>query len=114
MFDLAAGTVLRVDDHGVVPGATRPRTDQAVGARREDLKALAITPSRTDPASPSMATNVRWQNWHVQVGYSVREGLVLHDIGYEEKGRVRPIMRRASMAEMVVPYGDPSPWKFSP
>jgi len=41
------------------------------------------------------------------------EGLVLHTIGYED-GRVRPILHRASICEMVVPYGDPGPmhgWK---
>jgi primary-amine oxidase len=34
--------------------------------------------------------------------------LVLHTIGYEDGGRVRPIIYRASLAEMTVPYGDPS------
>ncbi|MGH2859481.1 MAG: primary-amine oxidase, partial [Solirubrobacteraceae bacterium] len=37
------------------------------------------------------------------------DGLVLHRIGYEDGGRVRPIVYRASLAEMVVPYGDPDP-----
>ena len=42
------------------------------------------------------------------------EGLVLYTIGYEDGGRVRPILYRASVSEMVVPYGDPGPmhaWK---
>ena len=42
------------------------------------------------------------------------EGLVLSTIGYEDGGRVRPIVYRASVSEMVVPYGDPGPmhaWK---
>ena len=42
------------------------------------------------------------------------EGLILHDVGYEDDGRVRPILFRASVTEMVVPYGDPGPmhgWK---
>ena len=52
--------------------------------------------------------HVRWQRWNVRIGYNLREGLVLHDIGYEDDGELRPIMHRASMAEMVVPYGDPT------
>jgi primary-amine oxidase len=36
-----------------------------------------------------------------------REGLVLYGVGYEDGGRVRPILARASISEMVVPYGDP-------
>src|SRR5437879_12113261 len=42
------------------------------------------------------------------------EGLVLHTVGYEDGGRVRPILHRAAVSEMVVPYGDPGPmhgWK---
>lgn len=105
VFDLAAGKIIRIDDHGVVPLPPDPgpirRDDE-----RSDLKEIKIT----QPDGPSFSVDgysVRWQNWHVHVGYSVREGLVLHDIGFEDKGRLRPVMRRASMAEMVVPYGDP-------
>ncbi len=35
-----------------------------------------------------------------------REGLVLHMVGYEDDGRLRPILYRASLSEMAVPYGD--------
>jgi Cu2+-containing amine oxidase len=50
---------------------------------------------------------VRWQKWQFRVGFDVREGLVLHQLGYWDDGRLRPIMHRASVVEMVVPYGDP-------
>ena len=30
-------------------------------------------------------------------------------ICYEDQERVRPMLRRAALSEMVVPYGDPSP-----
>ena len=35
-----------------------------------------------------------------------REGLVLQTVGYEDAGRVRPILYRAALSEMAVPYGD--------
>jgi primary-amine oxidase len=41
----------------------------------------------------------------VRVGFTPREGLVLHEIAYDG----RPIVYRASLAEMYVPYGDPAP-----
>lgn len=31
------------------------------------------------------------------------QGLVLHDVQYEDGGRLRPIMHRASLVEMIVP-----------
>ena len=42
------------------------------------------------------------------------EGLVLHDLAIADGGRRRQVLRRAAIAEMVVPYGDPGPihgWK---
>ena len=32
---------------------------------------------------------------------------MLHQVGYDDGGRIRPILHRASISEMVVPYGDP-------
>jgi primary-amine oxidase len=44
----------------------------------------------------------------VRLGFTPREGLVLHNVGWQEEGgRVRPILHRASLVEMAVPYGDP-------
>ena len=44
----------------------------------------------------------------MRLGFNHREGLVLHSVGYEDGGRVRPIAHRLSFAEMVVPYRDPT------
>lgn len=45
----------------------------------------------------------------MRLGFNAREGLVLHHVGYDDPaaGRTRPILYRASLAEMAVPYGDP-------
>jgi primary-amine oxidase len=105
VFDLAAGSIIRIDDFGVVPIPPDPgpiRREQ----QRDDLKEISIT----QPDGPSFVVDdyhVRWHDWDIQVGYSQRDGLVLYDIGIHNQGRLRPIMKRASMAEMVVPYGDP-------
>jgi Cu2+-containing amine oxidase len=50
---------------------------------------------------------IRWQNWRLRWSMNPREGLVLHEIGFEDRGRLRSILYRASIAEMWVPYGDP-------
>eukprot|EP01052_Picozoa_sp_SAG31_P019606 SAG31_NODE_1437_length_8339_cov_26.148058_4_plen_275_part_00 len=48
--------------------------------------------------------------WDIVIGFNAREGLTLHQIGYTEPGTThrRPICFRASIAEMVVPYGSPN------
>jgi hypothetical protein len=50
---------------------------------------------------------VRWQKWQFRVGFNSREGLVLHNVAYSDAGVVRPVLHRASLVEMAVPYGDP-------
>ena len=34
---------------------------------------------------------------------------MLHTVGYDDGDRERPVLYRASLSEMVVPYGDPAP-----
>ena len=80
-------------------------------AQREELKPLEIT----QPEGTSFVLDgneLRWQKWSMRVGFNYREGLVLHTVGYEDGGRVRPVAHRMSFAEMVVPYRDPSPEHF--
>jgi primary-amine oxidase len=113
--DMARGEVLEVMDTGVValppePGNYYPEAQPAL---RSDLKPLEIV----QPDGPSFSVDanlVRWQRWSLRVTLDPVEGLVLHEIGYEDAGRIRPIAYRASVSEMVVPYGDPGPehgWK---
>ena len=52
---------------------------------------------------------MRWQNWNFVIGFNAREGLTLHHLRYDDGGRDRSILYRASLTEMVVPYGDPGP-----
>ena len=55
---------------------------------------------------------VSWQGWTFRVGFDPREGLVLHHLAIRDADRDRPLIYRASIAEMVVPYADPSPVRF--
>ncbi len=54
-------------------------------------------------------TLLSWQNWQLRLGFNYREGLVLHQVGFRDAGRLRPVAHRLSFAEMVVPYRDASP-----
>ncbi len=107
-FDNGAGKVLEVVDLGVVPmppekGSYFPAD---VGPMRDDLERLEIV----QPDGPSFHVDgnlVQWQRWSFRVGFDPYEGLVLHTVGYQDGDRVRPVLHRASVCEMVVPYGDP-------
>jgi primary-amine oxidase len=109
-FDQGAGEVLEVLDLGVValpaePGSYLP---EDVGPMRTDLKPLEIV----QPEGPSFrveGNRVEWQRWSFRVGFDPYEGLVLHTVAYHDPApdgaRVRPVLHRASISEMVVPYG---------
>jgi primary-amine oxidase len=52
----------------------------------------------------------------MRIGFTAREGLVLHTVAYEDGDELRPILYRASFSEMVVPYGEVAPthsWKMA-
>jgi primary-amine oxidase len=51
---------------------------------------------------------LRWQDWELRLGFNHREGLVLHQVGFRDAGRLRPVAHRLSFAELVVPYRDAS------
>ncbi len=113
--DMGRGEVLEVVDLGVVPVPPTHGSYYAEhnGPLRTDLKPLEIV----QPEGPSFDVDgnlVRWQKWSLRFGMDPLEGLVLWTVGYEDGGRVRPIVYRASVSEMVVPYGHPGPmhaWK---
>lgn len=115
VVDMARGEVLEVIDHGAVPipaeaGSYYPEDN---GPLRDDLKPLEI--AQPDGVSFTVdGSLLQWQRWSMRVSLDALEGIVLHQVGYEDGGRSRSILHRASVCEMVVPYGDPSPshrWK---
>jgi primary-amine oxidase len=101
-------------------------TDRGVPVSREnfDLTPGASGPLRPPPAPLQVVQSegpgytihdgeVRWQKWRFRYALHPREGLVLYTVGYEDAGRVRPILYRGSLSEMTVPYGDPGgAWFF--
>jgi primary-amine oxidase len=113
LVDLNRGEVLEVSDYGQVrlpPGEGEYREGK-VGPYRPDLKPIEIV----QPEGPSFEISgmlVEWQKWSFRVGFTAREGLVLHQVGYADDGRVRPILHRISYSEMAVPYGYPGPMRY--
>ena len=109
ILDLNKNEVVEIQDFGKVP---IPPNDGNYSQKyqkefRKDLKPIEIT----QPEGPSFTVDrneVKWQKWHLRVGFTNREGLVIHNVSYEDNGKIRPILYRASLSEMIVPYGDPT------
>lgn len=104
VVDVKSGEVLRVDDHG---GPPIPKADSNYAyafqeKTRDDLKPIDVV----QPEGVSFRREgncLSWHDWSLRIGFNAREGLTLHDI--RVKGR--PVVYRASLSEMVVPYGSP-------
>ncbi len=113
LVDMNTGRVVEVEDTGVVPLATPGQElDERSTGTREAPKPLVVR----QPEGAGFQVDgqeVRWQKWRFRYTMHPREGLVLHTVGYEDGGRVRPILYRGSLSEMVVPYGDPAAgWRW--
>ncbi len=104
VIDLNRKELVRIEDYGVVPIPKEPGNwaHEYIKGTRADLRPLEV--SQAQGASFELRGHeVNWQKWSLRVGFSPREGLVLHTVSYDG----RPVLYRASIAEMIVPYADP-------
>jgi len=97
--------VIRVEiyNHYPIPSVSCNYSSDRVVKFRDDIRPLEIV----QPEGPSFQVNgnqVSWQKWSFVVGFNMRQGLVLHNLTYDN----RSVLYRAALSEMVVPYGDPS------
>lgn len=112
--DVTHRTVDQIIDLGVMPvpaehgNYTEPDMTGEVRTTQRPIEVI-------QPEGPSFTVadgnHVEWERWSLDVGFDMREGLVLQNIAFDDPhtGRRRTILDRAAIAEMVVPYGDPSP-----
>ncbi len=110
VVDLNTMTVIRIEEHGVwsLPPESCNYAADRVPNQRTDLRKIDIT----QPEGPSFTVDgyqVSWQKWKFVIGFNAREGLTLHHLRYNDEGEDRSVLYRASLTEMVVPYGDPGP-----
>jgi primary-amine oxidase len=108
--DLDTGEVIDVLDHDpIVPISTADgdyETEEAVGGWRDDVAPLEIV----QPEGPGFTIEghvLRWQDWRLHVAPHPVDGLVLSDLRFRDGDEERQVLYRASLSEMVVPYGDP-------
>ena len=107
VVDLLEKKVLRVEDNAVLPLPPDPGhfRAEAQPSLRPPLARLEIT----QPDGPEFSVEghaVNWQNWSFRVGFTPREGLVLHTLSFRDATGTRPVLYRASLSELVVPYAE--------
>jgi primary-amine oxidase len=116
--DLDEMEVVEVVDNGVVD------EDSPLPPERADFRGDEVdtrdTLEHLDVVQPDGVSwevdgrEVEWEKWSFRVGWTDREGLVIHDITYDDDGEERKILHRLAASAMSVPYGDTDPnhnWK---
>lgn len=112
ILDLETLDVIRIEDHGVLPMASETGNYRS-GTWGPDRTVAPL--EITQPEGPGFGVDghlVTWQNWSFRIGFTHREGLVLHDVTYFDGEVDRPVLRRASVNEMYVPYLDSDPTAY--
>lgn len=112
--NLNTGKIASFVDNGIVP-VSQESWDydiKSLGKLLSSPKPLKIT----QPDGNSFQINgneINWQGWNFRYLIHPRDGLVLYLVNYNDGGKIRPVLYRGSLSEMVVPYGDPQPnWSF--
>lgn len=101
--------ILDLEDVPVPPEHGNFSDPELTGPTRTTQKPISITQPEGPSFTVTDGNHVEWEKWSLDVGFDMREGLVLHNISFQDGERRRTILDRAAIAEMVVPYGDPSP-----
>ncbi|KAG5990713.1 hypothetical protein E4U43_004205, partial [Claviceps pusilla] len=108
-----------LEDRGTVLGLYLEGTSRKgcfkISSLRNGFPSCLISPSRSDlkpvnvvqPDCASFVVQqdgpVEWQKWRFRLGFTPRQGAVLHDVCYQH----RPNFYRLSFSELTVPYSDP-------
>jgi len=105
VVDLNKMEVIRIEiyNHYPIPYVECNYTSDRVKETRTDIRPLEII----QPEGPSFTVNgnqISWQKWSFVIGFTMRQGLVLHHLTYDN----RSVLYRAALSEMVIPYGDPA------
>ncbi|NDJ24190.1 primary-amine oxidase [Nostoc sp. B(2019)] len=112
--NLNTGKIASFVDRGKVPFSKENWNYdvKSLGKLLSPPKALKIF----QPNGASFRLNgneISWQGWKFRYMMHPRSGLVLYQVNYNDGENVRPVLYRASLSEMVVPYFDPEPtWSF--
>ncbi len=112
--DLINNCIVQLIDDKVVIPVPKVKHDyhrNALPKPRTDIKPLDVV-QREGASFTVEGQSVAWQNWRFRIGFTPREGLVLHQLAWKDWRRERPVIYRASVTEMVVPYADPTPSQY--
>ncbi|MCJ8322266.1 MAG: tyramine oxidase [Rhizobiales bacterium] len=108
VVDVEAKQVLEIVDTGVIP-TPAPIFDYESGSNnRPALNAVfSISPQGANYKITD-GVSIEWQNWQFHARVDKRVGTIISMVKFNDAGRLRDVAYQMSLAEMFVPYQDPS------
>jgi primary-amine oxidase len=110
LVDLIEGKVVDLVDEEEtipIPKTKRNYNRESWPDTRKDIKPLDIV-QREGPSFKVDGWQVDWQKWNFRIGFTPREGLVLHQLSYNDKGQnarssIAPASQRWSCLTQILP-----------
>lgn len=108
IVDVEAGEVLDVVDLGVVPVSQRrwPLDAEAQESLRDTRPVDIVAPQGGNIVVDGWSLS--WNNWRAHLRWDPRAGLILSTVRYVDAGEERSVLYQANVAEIFVPYQDPT------
>jgi primary-amine oxidase len=100
--NLTRNVMVRLSETADIPVSAARPIDVESGYRAPNA-----TSDNRDDAVQINGQSIAWRQWRLHIAPNLREGVVVHRARYIEGTRERMLLYRASVSEMVVPYGDP-------
>ena len=107
VVDLYAGRVIRFIDNAGAPSVKVPHDIFRRATRGRLAPADPVMPARRKRKTVAIDGNViSWRSWQLRFAFNLRKGLVLHQIAFDDGASMRPIVYRASVADVITTYAD--------
>jgi primary-amine oxidase len=111
VVDLDEQRVIEIIDTGIVPMSTSEGNYLTAETRPPPKPLLTSQPAGVDFTIDG--NEIAWENWKFHYRIEQRDGLILSRVRYVDHGRERSVLYRANLAEIFVPYADPtSNWYY--
>lgn len=104
--NLSDGTITEFTDKGY----TKPNTAPLIPEQDDDKDYTPPDNTRVKIEG----SHISWENWRLRFSVNPRRGLEIYDVKYIDRRTERSILYRASLSEIVTPYGDPSWYSWYP
>jgi primary-amine oxidase len=109
VVDTVRREVYSVHDYGVKP--MNPTCDNYTAEHNQPMRADVKPLEITQPEGVGFTLDgpqLSWQKWRFRINMHPLEGVVVSGVEYKDGDAYRSVLHRGSLAEMIVPYGDPA------